>query len=301
MTSVRAPEPQKSSDAPPPAPAPVAERAPQRARLLAGTLALAGAVVGLVANALPRGEPIGKLASLAPETLGIPFLVALVAILLLVGRIRERLAYGLLLGFGTLTAAGAVGIATLSVEFDLGQSTAAITLFAAGALVLAAGLFGAVRELRAADASSAPFRWGPASLLAVLGVVVGVTALVIPFGTFEDGTSMAVVRSAATGITGLALEPLVALAAACVAAYALGKGGAVRLLAAGVALALGAQTMLFFGTLVGSVAGDPSDSWKPGLGAGAFVGFVAAALLLAAGLVGRRQAADYDLRPATLT
>ena len=221
----------------------------------------------------------------APETLGVPLLVAVVAVVLLVGRIREGLAYGLLLGFGTLTTAGAVSIGALSVKFDLGQSSAAIALCGAGALVVAAGLFGAVRAPRAADASGTPFRWGPASLLAVLGVLFGVAALFVPFGTLEeDGSSASVIQLGdANGLTALALEPIVALAAACLAVYALGKGGAVRLLAAGAALAAGAQTMLFFGTLVGAVTSDPSDFWKPGLDAGPFVGFAAAALILSRG------------------
>jgi TIR domain len=279
------------------------ERAHRGTRLIVLTLALVGAVLGLFANILPRGNPIGTLAGSAPETLGVPLVVAAVAVLLLVGRIREGLAAGLLVGFGTLTTAGAVSIGALSVKFDLGQSSAAITLVAAGALVFAAGLVGAVRELRAADAPGTPFRWGPAPLLAVLGAVVGVAALFVPFGTLEeDGSSASVIKLGdANGLTALALEPTVALAAALVAAYALGKGGAVRLLAAGAALALGAQTMLFFGTLVGAVASDSWDVWKPGLGAGPVVGFAAAALILAAGLAGRRPAPIHDLRPATTT
>ena len=275
------------------------ERAPRRTRPIVVTLALAGAALGLFANGFPGNEPIGSLAAYAPETLGVPVLVAVAAVLLQAGRLPERLAYGALLGFGILTTAGAIGIGTLSTELDLGQSSAAIALLAAGALVLAAGLLGAARDVRAADAWRTPFRWSSASLLTVLGAVVGVAALLVPFGRSIDDSQAMVVYLGDSGFTGLALEPIVAVATACVGAYVLGKGSTVRLLAAGVVLALGAQTILFYGSLVGTVESNYGDAWKPGLGVGCFLGLAAGALLAAAGVVGRRSTAEQALRPAT--
>jgi CHAT domain len=276
---------------------PVVARSPRRTRPIAVALALTGAVVGLAANALPTNAPIVENPGLAPETLGVPLLVAVVAILLQLGRVRDGLAYGLFLGFGILTVAGAVSIGALSVELNKGWRDAAIALVAAGACFLAAALPG-IRGLRAPAAWSRPFRWRSGSLLAIIGVLVGTLALFVPFGRLhDDGTNATVLHLGdANGLTALALEPIVALVAAGVAAYALGKGGAVGLVAAGFALALGAQTMLFYGTLVGAVASE-HDSYKPELGAGAFVGFAAAALFLAAGLLGRRSAVAAGLTP----
>ena len=170
---------------------------------------------------------------------------------------------------------------------------------AAGALVLAAGLLGAARDVRAADAWSTPFRWSSASLLTVLGAVVGVAALLVPFGRSIDDSQAMVLYLGDSDFTGLALEPIVAVATACVGAYVLGKGSTVRLLAAGVVLALGAQTILFYGSLVVTVESNYGDAWKPGPGVGCFLGLAAGALLAAAGVVGRRSTAEQALRPAT--
>ena len=81
------------------------------------TFALAGAGLGIISYALPRSENDAH-GFFWPETLGVPLLVAALAILLQVGRIRERLAYGLLLGFGLLTVAGAIGIWAFSAELE---------------------------------------------------------------------------------------------------------------------------------------------------------------------------------------
>jgi hypothetical protein len=42
------------------------------------------------------------------------------------------------------------------------------------------------------------------------------------------------------------------------------------------------------GSLIGTVVSNDRDGWKPGVGPVCFVGIVAGALLVAAGLVGRR-------------
>jgi hypothetical protein len=76
----------------------------------------------------------------------------------------------------------------------------------------------------------------------------------------------------------------------------LGQGSPRRLLAAGLALALGAQTALLFGSVLGAVFSD--DFFKHELGAGCFIGFAAAALLLAAGVVGRRSPEEQAKTPS---
>ena len=264
----------------------------RRTRPLAVSLALAGAGLAFIANTQGDLKPLGTIAAFAPETLGIPILVAAVAILLQTGRIRERLGYGLLLGFGLLTTAGAIGIGLASAQAyddELGTAPALIFL-GAGVLILLAGVVGTGRDVRSPEAWSAPFRWGPASLLGVLGVVVGVAALKAPFGKDDSGQWGSLLDLGSKGLTGIVLEPITAIATACIAAYALGKAGPVRVLASGVALALGAQTALFYGSLLGAVASDYRGFWEEGtFYAGFLVGFIAAGLMLAAGMVGRRS------------
>jgi len=287
-----APAPPEPREVPPPAPAAPPALPARRSRALpAALLALAGAGVGLVANALSHieGEPaMGTLAILAPETIGVPVLTAAVAILLAVGRIREQIAYGLLLGFGLLTVAGAIGLAVFPAEIGEQLGGAPLVLLAGGAVVLTAALFGVLGDALARGAPDARFHWVPASFLAAAGAAVGVSALFIPFGRLAgDGSAASVLLYGNYGLTGVALEPVVAIAAAIAVAYALGRGSARRLLAAGVALALGAQTALYFGGWLGGVMTE--YYLKPELGAGCFVGFAAAALLVATGVVGRRS------------
>ena len=71
--------------------------------------------------------------------------------------------------------------------------------------------------------------------------------------------------------------------------YTLGKVGAVRLLASGLALALAAQSALFWGSLVVVLARDYRGNWYPTEPEGFIVGFCAAALFGAAGVLGRRS------------
>jgi len=260
----------------------------RRTRPLAVTLALAGAGLGIISNVDRSVNDAHHY--FMPETLGVPLLVAALAILLQAGRIRERLAYGLLLGFGLLTVAGAIGIWRLSDQIDGGTHSGAPPMFhGAGALVLIAGLIGTAGVIRSPQAWGAPFRWGPASLLAVVGTMVAVAALVVPFGTIGSENSTLVNLGGKYGLTGVAYEPIVAITVACVAAYALGKAGAVRLLAAGLALALAAQTALFYSSLLALVEGDYRNHWESTDTAGFLVGFGAAALFAAAGLLGRRS------------
>ncbi len=267
-------------------------RVARRRRPVVVSLALAGAGLGFISNTQGDPKPLGTIAAFAPETLGVPLIVAAVAILLQAGRIRDRLAYGSLVGFGLLTTAGAIGIGlTAAAAYDRQLGTAPPLIFlGAGALVLFAGLVGTARDVRSPEAWGAPFRWGPASLLAVLGAAVGIAALFAPFGEDGSGQWGSLFDLGSKGLTGIVLEPIVAIAAACVAAYALGKTGPARLLAAGMALALGAQTALFHGSLLGAVASDYRGFWEEGtFYPGFLVGFTAAALMLAAGLVGRRS------------
>ena len=65
------------------------------------SLALAGAGLGFISNTQGDPKPLGTIAAFAPETLGVPLIVAAVAILLQAGRIRDRLAYGSLVGLGS--------------------------------------------------------------------------------------------------------------------------------------------------------------------------------------------------------
>jgi hypothetical protein len=260
----------------------------RRTRPLVVTLALAGAGLGIVSNV--GRSPDDAHRYFMPETLGVPLFVAALAILLQAGRIRERLAYGLLLGFGLLTVAAAIGIWELSNQIDEGTHGDAPPVFhGAGALVLIAGLIGTAGVVRSSQAWGAPFRWGPASLLVVVGTMFAVAALSVPFGNLDGGNSMLVELGGKYGLTGVAYEPIVAIAVACVAAYALGKGGAVRLLAAGLALALAAQMALFYGSLLVLVEDNYKNHWESAHPAGFLVGFGAAALFAAAGLLGRRS------------
>ena len=202
----------------------------------------------------------------------------------------------LLLGFGLLTLAGAIGIwQTLGRRRRRRRDArCAAGLAGAGVLVLIAGLIGTAGAVSSPEAWGAPFRWGPASLLAVVAAMVAVAALFVSFGTWpaSGNPTKLFELGKQDGFTGIALEPIVAIAVACVAAYALGKEGAVRLLAAGMALALAAQTALFYGSLLGAVVGDYRGFWKDDADMsqlGFLVGFTAAGLMLAAGLVGRRS------------
>ena len=272
---------------------------PRRSRALqVGLLAFVGAAVGLVANASTHieGEPrIGGLAAYASETIGVPILVGLVALLLVTGRVRERLAYGMLLSFGILTVAGAIGMALRAGEIDSQLGNAPLVLLAGGAVVLTAAILGILDSGGASQAGATGFHWVPASLLAAAGAAVGIVALFVPFGVLLDGASASVVRFGNEGVTWNALEPVVGVALAIAVAYALGSGGSLQLPACGVALALGAQTALFYGTWLGTIVSEYYA--KPELGLGCFVGFAGAALLLAAGLAGLRSPEAHAGRP----
>ena len=91
----------------PPAPSVSAAHSPGRPPAV--TLSLAGAALGIVANT-QYGSADGPSTAFAPETLETWLLVAAAAVLLQAGRIREQLAYGLLLGFGLTTTAAAIGL-----------------------------------------------------------------------------------------------------------------------------------------------------------------------------------------------
>jgi hypothetical protein len=299
--SVPAPAPQQPPEVPAPAPVAPAALPARRSRALpVALIALVGAGVGLVANAFShvQTEPaIGTLAGYVPETIGVPVLTAAVALLLAFGRIREQMAYGLLLGFGLLTVAGGIGMAVVQSEFNAQLGGAPFVFLAGGALVLTAALVGILDDPHTRAAPGAHFRWGPATVLAAAGATVGVAALFVPFGRHEDdGSDVSLSQYGHYGLSGSALEPAVAIVAAIVAAYALGRGGAGRLLAAGVALALGVQLALVLGSWLGAII----DTYylKPELRAGWLVGIAAAALLVAAGLVGRRSPEDQAETPS---
>lgn len=280
------PEPPKAAEMVPAASVTVRGR---RTRPLVVTLALAGAGVGVIAN-FQHGNEVGAFRAFAPMTVGVPVLAAACAVLLQAGRVRERLAYGWLLGLGLMTTAAAVGLWSLLPQLGGDQGSVPLVLFCAGALILAAGLLGSSKVARSAGAWDVPFRWGPASLLAVLGALVTVAALFVSFGKDGNGNPTTVRDLAANvHLTGIVLEPIVAIAMACIATYALGKGGGVGLLAAGVVLALGAQTVLFYSCLLAAILVDYRNHWDGAYPQGFVVGFAAAGLLLAAGLLGRRS------------
>jgi hypothetical protein len=118
---------------------------------------------------------------------------------------------------------------------------APLILLAGGAVVLTAAILGILGSDRAHEVADARFRWVRASLLAAAGAAVGFIALFVPFGRLEDGSAASVIGYGSYGFTGNALKPIIAIAAAIVVAYALGREGGRRPLAAGVALALGAN------------------------------------------------------------
>ncbi len=294
--SAPAPAPPAPRVEPRPAAAPREAVRPRWSRALAVTLvALAGAGIGLLANGFSHlvGQPaMGKLAIIAPETIGVPVLVAAVAILLGLGRIREPLAHGLLLGFGLLTVAEAIGLIWVAGQLDAELGTGPVVLLTGGAAVLTAAILGILGDNRAHEVAGARFRWSWASLLAAAGAAVGFIALFVPFGRLqEDGSSASVIDYGSYGLTAIALEPTVAIAAAGVVSYALGRDGGRLLLAAGAALALGAHTALYYGSWLGGVLAE--DYLKPEILWGCFIGFIAAGFLLAAGLAGRRSHGEH--------
>jgi hypothetical protein len=298
--SAPAPAPAEPREVPAPAPAAPAALPARRSRALpVALIALVGAGVGLIANAFShiQGQSaIGTLAAYTPETIGVPVLSAGVALLLAFGRIREQFAYGLLLGFGLLTLAGGIGMAVIQSEFDAQLGGAPFVFLAGGAVILSAALVGVLDEPRVHTPPGGRFRWGTASILAAAGAAILVPALFVPLGRLaEDGSDVSLSQYGHYGFSGSALEPAVAIAAAIVAAYALGRGGARRLLAAGVALALGVQMALMLGTWLGSIITEYFV--KPELRVGWLVGIAAAALLVAAGLVGRRLPEDQAEKP----
>jgi hypothetical protein len=298
--SALAPTPPEPREVPAPAPAAPAALPARRSRALpVALIALVGAGVGLVANAFShiQGQPaIGTLAAYTPETIGVPLLAAGVALLLAFGRIREQFAYGLLLGFGLLTLTGGIGMAVIQSEFNAQLGGAPFVFLAGGAVILSTALVGVLDDARVHTPPGGRFRWGTASVLAAAGAAILVPALFVPLGRLaEDGSDVSLFRYGHYGFSGSALEPAVAIVAAIAAAYALGRGGARRLLAAGVALALGVQVALMLGTWLGSIITEYFV--KPELRAGWLVGIAAAALLVAAGLVGRRLPEDQAEKP----
>ena len=175
------------------------------------------------------------------------------------------------------------------VDEELGAGP--LVLLAGGAVVLVAAILGILGDNRPREVADARFRWVRASLLAAAGAAVGFIALFVPFGRLlADGASASVIKYGNFGFTGIALEPIVAIAAASFVAYALGREGGRRLLAAGAALALGAQAALYYGSWFGGVLAE--EYLKPELGWGCIIGFTAAALLLGAGLSGLRSPDD---------
>ena len=149
----------------------------RRTRPLAVTLALAGAGLGIISN-LSRSVNDAH-DYFKPETLGVPLLVAALAILLQAGRIRERLAYGLLLGFGPLTVAGAIGIWGTRPR-STAERRCVAGLSRSGRTVLVAGLIGTAGVVRS-PGWGAPFRWAGEALV-VVGAMVAVAALFDPVG-----------------------------------------------------------------------------------------------------------------------
>ena len=181
---------------------------------------------------------MGDLAILAPETIGVQILVAAVAGLFAFGRMREPIAYGLLFGFGLLSAAGAIGLSVVADDLDGKVGGGPLLLLAGSAFVLAAAIVGVVGDQRAPEGPPAHFRWVPASVLAASGAAVGFVALFVPFGKLAvDGSAASVISYGTYGLGGSAIEPIVAIVAAIGVTYALGRGDR-RLLAAGIALAL---------------------------------------------------------------
>jgi CHAT domain len=286
--------PAAAVSAPIPAPPPPARPARRSRVLPVALMALGGAGLALLANTFThiKGlEAIGTLAAYAPETIGVPVVVAGVGLLLALGRIREQFAYGLLLGFGLLTAALGLGMAKVQSEFGAELGGAPFVLLAGGAVVLAAAVVGVLDDPRPRSGSgAATFRWGWSSGLAAAGAVVLVPAMFIPLGYHEEGGDVSLVEYGPYGLSASALEPTVAIVAAIVAAYALGRAGTRRLLAAGVVLALGVQTALLFGSWLGAIL--TTYYVQSELRWGWLVGMAAAVLLVTAGLVGRRLPED---------
>ena len=271
----------------------VSARVARRARPLAVTLSLAGAGLGIIANT-QYGPEEGALTAFGPKTLGAPLLVAAAAVLLQAGRIREQLAYGLLLGFGLTTTTAAIGLGFASAELGGVQHSAPFVLLGAGgALVPDREDCLAPRTVaRSPGAWATPFRWGPASLLAALGALVAVAALLVRFGKEKSGNTTDVLDlGGSVDLSGIALEPIVAITLACVATYALGKGGDVEPARRRGRPGARRADRTHLPHPAGSRRGQLPrlSGWATSEPAGFVVGFAGAALLLAAGLVGRRS------------
>ena len=99
--------------------------------------------------------------------------------------------------------------------------------------MLTGGLVGSWTVARSPGAWGAPFRSGTASLLAPSARSSRSLRCSSRWAEKSGNTTDVLDLGGSVDLSGIALEPIVAIALACVATYALGKGGDVSLLAAG--------------------------------------------------------------------
>jgi hypothetical protein len=198
------------------------------------------------------------------------------------GRIHPTLGAGLLVGFGLLATAAAVALLIFASKY-LGFTGLDLVALAA-ILILAAGL------LLARTSSPAP-RAGPLTPTALWLGIAGVALTVLSLFLFRYRGASTLAGEAGQFVE-LAFEPFLALAAMIVALVLL-SGVSRSPFAAGLLLAVGAQTALHF---VGVVVGASATG---GVREGGFVGLLGALLVATAGAYAYRSGKPPAGTPST--
>lgn len=215
-----------------------------------------------------------------------------VAIALRREMLRPLLAAGLLAGIAFQTTAGTLGWLGLGDFVYQVEAPPLVAGIPGAALLVWAALEAwwlASTPEEAIRADGEGGRLAPAArALAIGGAIACLAALVLPFknedGWLAVGSDYAIVGSNTAALPWAAIEPVVAALAIAGAALAVSRP---RMFRAGLFLALGAQTMLFFFGYVAVV-----ETALGGLhGAGAVVGMLGGAAAIAAGLATHRASA----------
>jgi CHAT domain len=197
------------------------------------------------------------------EAVAIPVFVATALVVLVRMREHRAFAAGMLLGFGAQTVAAA--LAALVYADDRGYSPWALLVVAAAAFLLIGAAIAVAHQVQR-DGGEVPVLpshpW--MGMLALTGAACVAVALLLPDLRDESGKG----RSFKAVNDWLILEPAVAaglLAAAAIVLLLLPARGR---LAAGVLVAVGAQTFLWFIVPIGVAVSEPLGMVSIGLGSG---------------------------------
>jgi molecular chaperone DnaK len=219
------------------------------------------------------------------EAIAVPVLVAgaLIALVRVPG--RRPFAAGLLLGFGAQTLVAAIASLVYAHEQDASRiGILAIVVLAAAVLAAASAAAAYVvrRETEREPTEPASPRW--IAILGVAGAAGVAGALLLPDLRAQYGDA----RSFFDVNNWLILEPAVASVLLAVSAIVLLVRPSVRLLAAGVLVAVGVQTLLWFLAPIGVAVSEPFDIVSVGLGS--VVGALGAVAALTSGVLSYRAA-----------